>query len=373
MSQVTVAKIPDDYVIPTGTIDIITNGTHNVSGKASANVNIPATPTQEKTVDLAMASGDQIISPDAGKNLSKVTVTKPSTLVAGNIKTGISIGGVTGTLEVKKEEEAKEVDLAMASGDQTIMPASGKVLSSVVVKKPATLAVENVKKGIDIGGVIGTLEPQKEEEAGTATITANGAQTFSPTSGKVFSKFTATVNVALPTLNAPTVSLSGYTLTITNPASNGNFVTKFKVFSDGTALTEATIKGSTTTVDLSTLFTAAGTYSITAKASAAGFNDSVASSAVSYTVYSVAITNSSSVDISVWDSKAHILGDIRGGLSITFPCKTGTLVIYGNNADSKKGTTNVTGGVTITSETDMPYEGNFAVTGDGTINISLTV
>ena len=373
LSQVTVAKIPDDYVIPTGTIDIITNGTHNVSGKASANVNIPATPTEEKTVDLAMASGDQIISPDAGKNLSKVTVTKPSTLVAGNIKTGVSIGGVTGTLEVKKEEEAKEVDLAMGSGDQTITPASGKVLSSVVVKKPATFAVENVKKGIDIGGVIGTLEPQKEEEAGTATITANGVQTFSPTSGKVFSKFTATVNVALPTLNAPTISLSGHTLTITNPASNGNFVTKFKVFSNGTALTEATIKGSATTVDLSTLFTAAGTYSITAKASAAAFNDSAESSAVSYTVYSVAITNSSSIDISVWDSKTHILGDIRGGLSKTFPCKTGTLIIYGNNSDSKKGTTNVTGGVTITSETDMPYEGNFAVTGDGTINISLTV
>lgn len=314
LSQVTVAKIPDDYVIPTGTIDIITNGTHNVSGKASANVNIPATPTEEKTVDLAMASGDQ-----------------------------------------------------------TITPASGKVLSSVVVKKPATLAVGNIKKGIDIGGVIGTLEPQKEEEAGTATITANGAQTFSPTSGKVFSEFTATVNVALPTLNAPTVSLSGHTLTITNPASNGNFVTKFKVFSNGTALTEATIKGSTTTVDLSTLFTAAGTYSITAKASAAAFNDSAESSAVSYTVYSVAITNSSSIDISVWDSKAHILGDIRGGLSKTFPCKTGTLIIYGNNTNSKKGTTNVTGGVAITSETNMPYEGNFAVTGDGTINISLTV
>lgn len=284
LSQVTVAKIPDDYVIPTGTVDITTNGTHNVSGKASANVNVPATPTQEKTVDLAMASGNQVISPDAGKNLSKVTVTKPSTLVAENIKTGVSIGGVTGTLEAKKEEEVKEVDLAMASGDQTITPASGKVLSSVVVKKPATLAAGNVKKGIDIGGVIGMLEPQKEEEAGTATITANGAQTFSPTSGKVFSKFTATVNVALPTLNAPTIAISDSTLTITNPASNGNFVTKFKVFSDGTALTEATIKGSTTTVDLSTLLTTAGTYSITAKASAVGFNDSAASSAVSYTV-----------------------------------------------------------------------------------------
>lgn len=36
---------------------------------------------------------------------------------------------------------------------------------------------------------------QKGEEAGTATITTNGTQTFSPTSGKVFSDFTVTTNV----------------------------------------------------------------------------------------------------------------------------------------------------------------------------------
>lgn len=119
---------------------VATNGSvvadEGYCGLDSVTVDVPATPTQEKTVDLAMASGNQIISPDAGKNLSKVTVTKPSTLVAGNIKTGVSIGGVTGTLEVKKDEEA-----------------------------------------------------------GTATITENGSQTFSPTSGKVFSNFTVTTNV----------------------------------------------------------------------------------------------------------------------------------------------------------------------------------
>ena len=141
---------------------VATNGSvvadEGYCGLDSVTVAVPATPTQEKTVDLAMTSGNQIISPDAGKNLSKVTVTKPSTLVAGNIKTGVSIGGVTGTLEAKKDEEAKTVDLNMASGNQIITPTSGKVLSQVVVKKPATLVAENVKKGVDIGGITGTLE-----------------------------------------------------------------------------------------------------------------------------------------------------------------------------------------------------------------------
>lgn len=129
--------------------------------------------------------------------------------------------------------------------------------------------------------------PPTPTQEKNVTITENGSQTIIPDEGKTLSKVTITVDVvpsSLPTLNAPTIAISDNTLTITNPASNGNFVTKFKVFSDGTALTEAVIKGSTTTVDLSTLLTEAGTYSITAKASAANFNDSAASSAVSYEV-----------------------------------------------------------------------------------------
>lgn len=141
---------------------VATNGSvvadEGYCGLDSVTVDVPATPTQEKTVDLAMASGDQVIPPDSGYDLSKVTVKKPSTLVAGNIKTGVSIGGVTGTLEAKKDEEAKTVDLAMVSGNQTITPTSGKVLSQVVVKKPATLIAGNIKKDVNIGGVTGILE-----------------------------------------------------------------------------------------------------------------------------------------------------------------------------------------------------------------------
>lgn len=271
---------------------VATNGSvvadEGYCGLDSVTVDVPATPTQEKTVDLAMASGDQVIPPDSGYDLSKVTVKKPSTLVASNIKTGVSIGGVTGTLEAKKDEEAKTVDLAMASGDQTITPTSGKVLSQVVVKKPATMLPENIKKDVNIGGVTGTLEPQTAPKLQTKTVTpTKSQQSVSPDSG-YDGLSSVTVNAIpdnyQPTLNAPTIAINDKTLTITNPASNGNFVTKFKVFSNGTALTEAVIKGSTTTVDLSTLLTEAGTYSITAKASAANFNDSAASSAVSYTV-----------------------------------------------------------------------------------------
>lgn len=99
LSKVTVAKIPGNYVIPTGVVEITANGTHDVSGKASATVNVPATPTEEKTVELDLAGGNQVLTPTAGKNFSKVTITKPVELLPENIKKGVTIAGVVGTYE----------------------------------------------------------------------------------------------------------------------------------------------------------------------------------------------------------------------------------------------------------------------------------
>ncbi len=49
------------------------------------------------------------------------------------------------------------VDLQMSNGNQVISPASGEYFSKVTVKKPTTLSPENIKKDVNIGGVVGTL------------------------------------------------------------------------------------------------------------------------------------------------------------------------------------------------------------------------
>lgn len=58
---------------------------------------ISAIPTETKSVALSMASGNQTISATSDKYMTSVTVTKPSTLIASNIKSGVNIAGVTGT------------------------------------------------------------------------------------------------------------------------------------------------------------------------------------------------------------------------------------------------------------------------------------
>ena len=84
-----------------------------------------------------------------------------------------------------------------------------------------------------------------------------------------------------PTLNAPTISLSGRQLIINNPSTNGNFSSKFKVFVNDTLKSEETEKA----IDLYTYFDEDGTYNLAAKCAGTYFQDSALSGTVSYTKF----------------------------------------------------------------------------------------
>lgn len=113
--------------------------------------------TVEKTVSADFSEGNMEIATNDGTFLEKVTVEKPDTLTAENIRNGVEVAGVEGDFIGDTEEVT--VDLAMADGDQVISPsASGKVISQVTITKPVTLIPKNIKKDVDIGGVIGTHE-----------------------------------------------------------------------------------------------------------------------------------------------------------------------------------------------------------------------
>ena len=105
-------------------------------------------------IPLDLSEGHQTVTAPSGTLVRSATILKPDTLTPDNIKSGVEVAGVVGTLTADTEEVT--VALNMADGDQVILPTGdGKALSKVTVKKPEGLVPENIAKGIEIGGVVG--------------------------------------------------------------------------------------------------------------------------------------------------------------------------------------------------------------------------
>lgn len=178
------------------TVKTIVNG---VEDSASSNVvTVEKRLTkQTKEVSLLMVDGDQTILPDANMTMEKAIVKKPATLIPSNIRQGVSIGGVVGELTTAgKEEVSVTKDLNMASGNQVIVSDDNtKTLSQVTITKPDTFIAQNIKNGVNIGGIVGTYTPEIATQEKTITITKNGSFEVLPDANKVLSKVTGTVNV----------------------------------------------------------------------------------------------------------------------------------------------------------------------------------
>lgn len=109
-----------------------------------------------KEIEPDFSGGDMVVPIEEGELVTEMTVNKPDTLLPKNIRIGIEVAGVTG--EFLGDTEEATVELAMADGDQIVLSsAEGKVLSKVTIQKPETLVPENIAEGVTIGGVVGTF------------------------------------------------------------------------------------------------------------------------------------------------------------------------------------------------------------------------
>ena len=115
--------------------------TGEVTAEATQAAGLVAAGTKKATMQLATQSA-KTVTPSAAEQTA---------VASGKYTTGDVVVAAVPT-------EAKTVELSMPSGDQTVSPDAGKFLSAVTMKKPATMLPENIKKGVNIGGVVGTLE-----------------------------------------------------------------------------------------------------------------------------------------------------------------------------------------------------------------------
>lgn len=290
-----------------------------------------------------------------GTGYVEINASQIADCVEDNILQGKTILGVQGTL----------VKGIIPSGQKTITSTDEIDVTNFATAQvvDSNLVASNIKKNVSILGITGTLE-EGITPTGTLDITSNGTK-------DVTNYASVNVNVPLPTLNAPTISLSNSTVTITNPVTNGSFVSGYDVYKNGTLLTSITLA----TVDLSTLITDSGTYTITIKAKGTNFNESVASNSVSYTVSSgfevqVSVRSDTESSIYFYDGQGTSgtsLGSVSPGSSATFSVSSGYLYVsFGFSADSYYDPGTTTGGVSFQ---DRDYDHFlYKVTGNGTIS-----
>ena len=139
----------------------------------------PEPVVQDKTVNPTTSS--QVISPDEGYDaLSSVTVNAVSSsidsnIVAGNIKQGVTILGVEGTVE---ELNGTTLEVTPSATTQINTPSGGyNAFTSVTTNGDENLTAENIAEGVTIFGVTGSFHGGEDINNQDITITTNGEYT----------------------------------------------------------------------------------------------------------------------------------------------------------------------------------------------------
>lgn len=190
----------------------VSNGTYTKEdGYNSVTVNVPSDINNQEKNATPTTSSQEIVADNGYSGLSKVTISGvtsaiDSNITAGNIKEGVTILGVTGTVDPTPDLQAKNVtpttSQQVIEADSPNYGLSSVTVAGVTSAIDSNISAGNIKKDVAILGVTGTYDPQPDLETKTVTYTANNTYTITPTAGKDgISQATVTVNVPTGSAN----------------------------------------------------------------------------------------------------------------------------------------------------------------------------
>lgn len=155
-----------------------------VSGKTIFGVTGSATAESHtieanKSVTISNTSGS--ITPTSGNNAMAAVSYSVQGVDASKIVSGQSILGVSGTATAESHtvQSSKSVSPDFSSGNVTVSPDSGyNVMSGVTINKDSNLIAENIKDGVSIFGVTGSLNSSLATHTFTGSVSTSGNNSY---------------------------------------------------------------------------------------------------------------------------------------------------------------------------------------------------